>query len=61
MFANFNFLKWRFFVKVAIVTGISGQDGAYLVEVLLRKNDKVFGTYRRSSSVNFIWNWLSLI
>lgn len=41
------------FVKVAIVTGISGQDGAYLAEVLLKKNYKVFGTYRRSSSVNF--------
>lgn len=40
-------------MKVAIVTGISGQDGAYLAEVLLNKGYKVYGTYRRSSSVNF--------
>lgn len=37
----------------AIVTGITGQDGAYLAELLLSKGYKVFGTYRRSSSVNF--------
>jgi len=40
-------------LKVAIVTGISGQDGAYLAELLLNKGYRVFGTYRRSSSVNF--------
>jgi len=40
-------------VKKAIVTGITGQDGAYLAELLLKKNYQVFGTYRRSSSVNF--------
>lgn len=40
-------------MKVAVVTGISGQDGAYLVELLLEKGYKVFGTYRRTSSVNF--------
>lgn len=39
--------------KVAIVTGITGQDGAYLAQVLLEKNYTVFGTYRRTSSVNF--------
>ena len=39
--------------KVAIVTGITGQDGAYLAELLLDKGYTVFGTYRRSSSVNF--------
>ena len=40
-------------MKTAIVTGISGQDGAYLAELLLQKGYKVFGTYRRTSSVNF--------
>lgn len=39
--------------KTAIVTGITGQDGAYLVAFLLEKGYKVYGTYRRSSSVNF--------
>lgn len=39
--------------KVAIVTGITGQDGAYLAELLLDKGYVVFGTYRRTSSVNF--------
>jgi GDPmannose 4,6-dehydratase len=37
----------------AIVTGITGQDGAYLTELLLEKGYTVFGTYRRTSSVNF--------
>ena len=40
-------------IKKAIVTGITGQDGAYLVELLLSKNYEVYGTYRRTSSVNF--------
>jgi len=40
-------------MKSAIVTGISGQDGAYLAQLLLGKGYKVFGTYRRTSSVNF--------
>ncbi len=39
--------------KTAIVTGISGQDGAYLAENLLNRGYTVFGTYRRTSSVNF--------
>jgi GDPmannose 4,6-dehydratase len=39
--------------KVALVTGISGQDGAYLTELLLDKGYAVYGTYRRTSSVNF--------
>ena len=38
---------------VAVVTGITGQDGAYLAELLLSKGYVVFGTYRRTSSVNF--------
>lgn len=40
-------------MKKAIVTGVTGQDGAYLSELLLEKGYKVFGTYRRNSSVNF--------
>jgi GDPmannose 4,6-dehydratase len=39
--------------KIAIITGITGQDGAYLAELLLSKNYTVYGTYRRTSSVNF--------
>ncbi len=39
--------------KTAIITGITGQDGAYLAELLLEKGYKVYGTYRRTSSVNF--------
>jgi GDPmannose 4,6-dehydratase len=40
-------------MKTAIITGITGQDGAYLAELLLAKGYKVYGTYRRTSSVNF--------
>ncbi|MDP2365493.1 MAG: GDP-mannose 4,6-dehydratase [Ignavibacteria bacterium] len=36
-----------------VVTGITGQDGAYLAELLLSKGYQVYGTYRRTSSVNF--------
>lgn len=39
--------------KIAVVTGITGQDGAYLSELLLSKGYSVYGTYRRTSSVNF--------
>lgn len=39
--------------KVAIITGVTGQDGAYLAELLLEKGYTVYGTYRRTSSVNF--------
>jgi GDPmannose 4,6-dehydratase len=38
---------------VAIVTGVTGQDGAYLAELLLSKGYDVYGTFRRTSSVNF--------
>lgn len=40
-------------MKTAVITGITGQDGAYLAELLLEKGYKVYGTYRRTSSVNF--------
>ena len=39
--------------KTAILTGITGQDGAYLAQLLLEKGYRVYGTYRRTSSVNF--------
>jgi GDPmannose 4,6-dehydratase len=39
--------------KIAVITGITGQDGAYLAELLLGKGYVVYGTYRRTSSVNF--------
>ena len=39
--------------KTAIITGVTGQDGAYLTELLLSKGYKVYGAYRRTSSVNF--------
>jgi GDPmannose 4,6-dehydratase len=39
--------------RTAFITGITGQDGAYLAELLLSKGYHVFGAYRRTSSVNF--------
>ena len=40
-------------MKVALITGVTGQDGAYLAQLLLDKNYVVHGTYRRTSSTNF--------
>jgi GDPmannose 4,6-dehydratase len=39
--------------KRALITGITGQDGSYLVEFLLSKDYEVFGLIRRTSTVNF--------
>jgi GDPmannose 4,6-dehydratase len=39
--------------KRAVITGITGQDGSYLAELLLEKDYEVFGLIRRSSTVNF--------
>jgi len=39
--------------KKALITGITGQDGAYLAKFLLDKGYQVFGTYRRLSTPNF--------
>lgn len=39
--------------RTALITGVTGQDGAYLTELLLQKGYTVYGTYRRTSSVNF--------
>ena len=38
--------------KIALITGITGQDGAYLAELLLNKNYEVHGIKRRASSFN---------
>ena len=40
-------------MKTALITGITGQDGAYLAELLLEKGYNVFGAYRRTSALNF--------
>ena len=39
--------------KTALITGVTGQDGAYLSKFLLERNYKVFGTFRRVSTPNF--------
>ena len=39
-------------MKVALITGITGQDGSYLAELLLEKEYKVWGVIRRSSDIN---------
>ena len=39
-------------MKKALITGITGQDGSYLTELLLKKKYKVHGVKRRSSSFN---------
>ena len=40
-------------MKKALITGITGQDGSYLAELLLEKGYEVHGMVRRSSSENF--------
>lgn len=45
--------------KTALITGITGQDGAYLADFLLKKGYQVYGTFRRISSPNF-WRLLYL-
>ena len=52
--------------KVALITGITGQDGSYLAELLLKKNYIVYGVIRRHSSIHteridHIYNQLHLI
>ncbi|HEY7423700.1 MAG TPA: GDP-mannose 4,6-dehydratase, partial [Gemmataceae bacterium] len=39
--------------KTALITGITGQDGSYLAELLLNKGYKVYGTVRRASTENY--------
>ena len=40
-------------MKTALITGINGQDGSYLAELLLSKGYKVYGTIRRNSSPEY--------
>ena len=40
-------------MKTAVITGVAGQDGAYLTNFLLKRGYQVYGTYRRRSSPNF--------
>ncbi len=40
-------------MKRALITGITGQDGSYLAELLLEKGYKVFGLTRRTSTINY--------
>lgn len=46
-------------MKTALITGVTGQDGAYLADFLLKKGYSVFGTYRRVSTPNF-WRLQSM-
>ena len=39
-------------IKVALITGITGQDGSYLEELLIEKDYYVWGIIRRASSIN---------
>src|SRR5271156_4689994 len=50
-------------MKRALITGITGQDGAYLAELLLSKGYEVFGLLRRSGSADIIderLRWLGI-
>ena len=38
--------------KTALITGVTGQDGSHLTDFLLKKDYKVYGIKRRSSSFN---------
>ena len=40
-------------MKTALITGINGQDGSYLAELLLDKGYEVWGTIRRNSSPEY--------
>ena len=46
-------MKPKATTKVALITGVTGQDGAYLTQHLLALDYKVYGAYRRTSSTNF--------
>jgi GDPmannose 4,6-dehydratase len=46
-------------MKKALITGITGQDGAYLTQLLLEKGYEVHGAYRRSASIN-LWRLAEL-
>ena len=40
-------------MPTSVITGVTGQDGAYLSQELLKRGHTVFGAFRRTSSVNF--------
>lgn len=46
--------------KIALITGVSGQDGSYLAKFLLKKNYKVIGADRRSGRSD-MWRLKRLI
>ena len=46
--------------KTALITGISGQDGSYLAEFLIKKNYRVVGTDRRSARSS-LWRLKRLV
>lgn len=46
-------------MKKAVITGITGQDGAYLAQFLLEQGYQVYGWYRRTASLNF-WRIMAL-
>jgi GDPmannose 4,6-dehydratase len=48
----YNSKKYFLIMKIALITGITGQDGSYLAELLLEKGYKVHGIVRRSSLIN---------
>ena len=60
IYKNYNFFEFslnNYFImnrnkKVALITGITGQDGSYLAELLISKDYIVHGIKRRSSSLN---------
>jgi GDP-D-mannose dehydratase len=47
-----NRILWRIDLKKALITGITGQDGSYLAELLLAKGYEVHGIIRRASTFN---------
>ena len=40
-------------MATSVITGVTGQDGAYLAQQLLERGELVYGAFRRASSVNF--------
>jgi len=45
-------LNWSLYLKKALITGITGQDGSYLTELLLHKGYEIHGIIRRASTFN---------
>ena len=53
METNYSTFRKEELKKIALITGITGQDGAYLAKFLLDRNYRIVGCYRRSSTLNF--------